>query len=87
MATTKSESVVGTSALDQAARPSASSSTPVTPSISCMALRTAVTGLTRLDDFDMDLIGAGFFANVYKVSSLLVTFAWVLLGVASTCTS
>ncbi|XP_065175202.1 dual specificity testis-specific protein kinase 2-like [Sycon ciliatum] len=87
MAATASENAIN--ALEQrssgdvaspAARPSSlqAAHMPDVVSRSCAALRLAVTGLTRLDDFDRELIGSGFFANVYKVQHLVTQEVMVL---------
>ena len=46
------------------------------------ALKGAVTDLYRLDDFNMETLGEGFFSNVYKVS--FVAVSRVLLSEHST---
>jgi len=49
-----------------------SSSVDVTlrsPTPSCQAVRRAVSSLYRLEDFTLQHIGSGFFAQIYKVLS------------------
>lgn len=38
------------------------------PTPSCQALRRAVSALYRIEDFTLQPIGSGFFAQIYKVS-------------------
>jgi len=37
------------------------------PTPSCQAVRRAVSALYRIDDFTLQPIGSGFFAQIYKV--------------------
>ena len=40
------------------------------PTPSCQAVRRAVSALYRIDDFTLQPIGSGFFAQIYKVLHL-----------------
>lgn len=47
-------------------------------SSSFKALRQALNSLHRLDDFDSEEIGAGFFSKIYRVSNHAL-FVWFML--------